>query len=203
VNFFNPSKTVTHKESEAMTVNDIENVKKPKRSEPKFIADNMLTDLQGKDLLAKQIKTGSSWLYAIAGLSLVNSVLYMAGSDIGFVVGLVITTSMDIIASELGIVGRVIALMFNVTISGGFFALAYFASKRHKWAFMVGLIIYALDTFLILPEKVWMGIIFHFLALFFIFKGYKAIGKLSNIENMTPEMESENTKTTEGEENYG
>jgi hypothetical protein len=200
VNFFNPSKIEPYKESEAMSVNDMDNFKKPKKSEPKFIADNMLTDLQEKDLLAKQIKTGSSWLYAIAGLSLVNSVLYMAGSDIGFVVGLVITTSMDIIASELGIVGRVIALIFNVTISGGFFALAYFASKKHKWAFLVGLIIYTLDTFLILPEKVWMGIIFHFLALFFIFKGYKAIAKLSNIENFTPNLEIANI--SEGEDNH-
>jgi hypothetical protein len=130
--------------------------------------------------LQKQIKSGASWFYWIAGLSLINSVVALAGSDWGFVLGLAITKVIDIFAREvIGGGALAVAFVFDVIACGLFILFGVFAHKNHTWGFLTGIILYTLDGLLSLLFQDWLGLAFHGLALVFIFIGLKANLKLN------------------------
>lgn len=57
-----------------------------------------------------------------------------------------------------------------------------FACKRHVWAFIVGMVLYAGDTLLTMLLGLWLGVAFHAWVLFSLFVGVKAaiqVNKLS------------------------
>lgn len=136
---------------------------------------------QKKEILQKQLSSSASWFYLIGALSLINTVVALSGSDWGFVIGLAMTQIMDAIAREVGVVGMAIALVFDLTIAGTFIVFGFFASKRHKWAFITGMVVYALDTLLVLPAQIWLSFFFHLVALYYIFKGFQAGKKLEQL----------------------
>jgi hypothetical protein len=136
---------------------------------------------QEKEKLQKQLSSAASWFYIIGALSLINTVIALSGSDWGFVIGLAMTQIMDAIAREVGTVGVIIALVFDLTIAATFVVFGFFAAKRHKWAFITGMVVYALDTLLILPAQIWLSFLFHLVALYYIFQGLQAGKKLEHL----------------------
>jgi hypothetical protein len=124
-----------------------------------------------------QLKSAGSWFYWIAGLSLVNSISAFSGSDWRFIIGLGITQIFDEIGSQLG--GRAISLILSLIAAGVFVLFGVFANKGHLWAFIVGMILFALDGVIFLLGPDWLGVGFHVLVLFFLFRGLKACRDLS------------------------
>ena len=57
-----------------------------------------------------QLKSGASWFYWIAGLSLINSISAASGSSWRFIVGLGITQIFDEFGNHMGTGGRWVAL---------------------------------------------------------------------------------------------
>ena len=121
--------------------------------------------------ITKSFESGSKWFYAIAGLSLINSVTHLARSNFTFVVGLGVTQIIDGIA--LGIGGEhpeasgvfnAIAFIFSAMFAGVFALFGWFAAKKHSWAFIVGMILYLLDGLIFLLVKDWLSLGFHGLA---------------------------------------
>ena len=160
-----------------------------------------ITITEDRQNLEKLFRSGANWFYWISGLSLINTFLFISGSDWGFIAGLAITMIIDGIASELPAVGIVIALVFDALFAGSFIAFGYFAGKGHKWAFITGIVLYGLDTLLIFAlgmmmaqsgegSDVLISLVFHGLALYFIFNGFRALKKLKLIE-ITLETKSE------------
>jgi hypothetical protein len=147
---------------------------------------------QGKKLIEeklkieKQFQSGADWFFWIAGLSLINSVLLLAGSKWGFIIGLGITRIIDeiglVIAEKIGIAGKIIALIFDIIAAGVFVLFGVFARKRYKWAFITGMVLYALDGMIFLLVQDFLSVGFHVFALFCIFGGFKSLGKLSRLE---------------------
>lgn len=139
--------------------------------------------------LEQQLKGGASWFYWIAGLSLINTVLLLTGSDWSFVVGLGITQIISgigsIIAEKVGFAGTALAFVLSFIVAGTFVLFGVFANKRHLWAFIAGMVLYALDgmLFLLIPD--WLSIGFHVFVLFCIFTGLKARGRLIELEKNT------------------
>ncbi|MBN1766537.1 MAG: hypothetical protein JW860_14880 [Sedimentisphaerales bacterium] len=140
--------------------------------------------------LHKMFTGGTAWFYWIAALSLVNTVLMIAGSELSFIVGLTITIIIDSIAAELGPIAMIIAFIFDVTLAGCFIIFGIFARKGHKWAFIAGMVLYGLDTLLIVllvllipisegGSSLLFTLIFHVMALYFIYMGYGASKKLA------------------------
>ena len=142
--------------------------------------------IEEKLKVEKQFQAGADWFFWIAGLSLINSVILLAGSEWGFVVGLGITRIIDFIglmvAEEVGIVGKIIAFIFDIIAAGVFVLFGVFARKRYKWAFITGMVLYAVDGLLFLLALDVLSIGFHIFALFCIFGGFRALGKLNGVE---------------------
>jgi hypothetical protein len=122
-----------------------------------------------------RVLSGARWFYWIAGLSLVNSIVVIAGGQFHFVVGLGITSVVDGLAKAAGGAGTVLDLVINGTVAGVFFLFGSLASKSHKWAFIVGMVLYGLDALILLAFKDVLSVAFHAYALFAISRGLMAV----------------------------
>jgi hypothetical protein len=116
-------------------------------------------------------KAGSVF-FIIAGFSTINAVLTLAGAPFVMAIGLAVTR----IRAE-GQMGAVLAT--NAVAIGIFVALGFFASRGSKAAFLIGLLLYAGDTALLLlsenPALHVVSIIVHGIFLFSIFKGFRQL----------------------------
>lgn len=128
----------------------------------------------GKMVAAARMHAGARWFYWIAGLSVVNSILVATGGNLHFVVGLGITSVVDAAAKRLGSAGTVLDVVINGFIAAVFALFGMFAGKAQKWAFVVGMALYAADGLLLLNGKDLLGVVFHAYALFAIYRGYQA-----------------------------
>jgi hypothetical protein len=128
--------------------------------------------------LQKRVVNGANWFYWIAGLSLVNSVLFLAGVEWGFIFGLGITQVIDAATIEIGgqtnYVARMVGFGLDVIAASVFALFGFLSQKRHGWAFVTGMILYALDAMLFLVVGDFLGLAFHAVALYMIFCGFKA-----------------------------
>jgi hypothetical protein len=70
-----------------------------------------------------------------------------------------------------------VALVLDVLAAGLFVLFGVFATKKRLWAFIVGLIVYALDGLIFLLAGDWLGVGFHVFALLCIFAGCNATRK--------------------------
>ena len=127
-----------------------------------------------KMVIAARARAGAKWFYWIAGLSMINSLAVMSGTNFHFVVGLGITSVVDVMARQAGSMGSVLDIVINGFVSGAFVLFGYFAVKAQKWAFLVGMGLYALDGLLLLAAKDYLGVGFHAYALFAIYRGLQA-----------------------------
>lgn len=123
--------------------------------------------------LVSRMRSGGSWFYWIAGLSLINSISAFSGGGWGFIVGLGVTHLVDGIAN-----GRAVALAINVVIAGIFITLGVFANRAHLWAFVVGMILYGLDGLLYLKVSAWLATGFHVFVLICLLNGFRAARQL-------------------------
>jgi hypothetical protein len=115
-------------------------------------------------------KAGSVF-FVIAGFSAINTVLLLASAPFVMAIGLAVTR----IRAE-GAMGAVLAL--NAVVIGIFVALGFFASRGSKAAFIIGLLLYAGDTALLLldnPALHIVSIVVHGIFLFSIFKGLRQV----------------------------
>lgn len=137
----------------------------------------------------KAMRAGANWFFWIAGLSLVNSVIQLSGSDRSFIIGLGITQVVDAIAAAIvaemtsgQMIVRGIAFVFDVGVAGAFVLVGWLAGMRKGWAFLLGMTVYLLDGLIFLLVGDWLGLGFHVFALVCIGSGYAALGKLRAAE---------------------
>ena len=126
-----------------------------------------------------QLKSGASWFYWIAGLSLVNSIAAFSGSTWRFILGLGITQIIDALSSHLETGGKLVSLALDLCVAGLFILFGVFAHKCHTWAFLVGMILFALDGLIFLLFQDWLGVGFHVLVLYWLFRGFNACRQLN------------------------
>lgn len=133
--------------------------------------------------LEKRLRSGADWFFWIAGLSVVNTVVALSGSEWGFILGLAVTQVIDAIGRGMGPTGVVIAVVLDLVIIGLFVFFGIFARKSKNWSFIVGMLLYAADASLSWLASDWLGLGFHVLALFFLFSGLKASQELKVVES--------------------
>jgi len=140
--------------------------------------------------LENQIKGGTGWFFWIAGLSVLNTVIFLAGGSLTFVVGLGTTQLIDGFtfalahnaSSGVATVLRVIGFGLDLFIASIFMVFGILGRKRYRWAIIIGMILYVMDGLISLAFKDWFGAFFHFLALVGLFHGLKAISELTQLE---------------------
>ncbi|MES2604000.1 MAG: hypothetical protein V4603_03625 [Pseudomonadota bacterium] len=121
-----------------------------------------------------EVQSGARWFWWIAGLSLVNAVMYYTGSDVSFVVGLAMTALTSLFFTNMVVAFVVIAMLI-----GFYFAMGYLAQQGVLWAFYAGLGVYVVDGLIYLMFQDWMSVAFHVFAGFSIVKGMLRAQKLN------------------------
>ena len=140
------------------------------------------SDLAAQKLQIEHALKGSSgWFVAIAGLSLVNSVLSMTGASIQFIFGLGLTQIVDAVAHGSGAAGIVLDLIINCMIAGVFVFFWKFARKGARWAFYSGMSLYVVDALILLALKDFLSVAFHGWALYRMYSGVKLLPALEQL----------------------
>jgi hypothetical protein len=144
----------------------------------------------------KQARNGAHGFFFIAALSLVNSYFVLRGIPLRFIAGLGIAQIVDVFATELvlniGTRGFIVGFLVNVLIAGIFVLFGVFARRLHTWSFLVGMVLYALDGVLLLFFRDFLGMGFHLVVLFFIYKGFSASRTLQRVQHTKEQPQASN-----------
>src|SRR6267378_2405380 len=112
------------------------------------------TAVTGEDLARYQLvqrrDTGGAWFYWIGGASILNSLLYAAGSQWGLVVGLGFTYLIDGFATELSGTVRtpIYAFAIDVMLAGSVTLIGRAARRGHLGWYAAGMAFYLVDALL-------------------------------------------------------
>jgi hypothetical protein len=171
---------------------------KPQGNEGSFIMDyRELVALKTKT--EERFKSGANWFYWIAALSIINSAIYFFKGSWNFIFGLGITQLIEGILIEFGSIGITIAIILNSIILGIFLLIGRLSNKRKRWAYIIGMVIYSLDSLVfLLAADIW-SIGFHGFALFSMYGGLKAMKELEGLE-LEEEQYSEQLQQLENQD---
>lgn len=140
--------------------------------------------------ITRRMKSGANNFYWIAALSVINSIISMTGSSTYFVIGLAVTLIVDGITigisqslPDASIIVKLIGLMLSIMIAGLFALFGYFASQGKRWAFLAGMVLYAVDGLIMLYFADWIGVLFHGFFLWGLFGGWRALGQLQELSS--------------------
>lgn len=145
---------------------------------PPIMPGSIIPPTQPAAPAAGQVRSGASWFYWIAALSLVNSIVAFTGSSWRFILGLGITQIIDGMAQHGEGSSAAVALILNFLVAAVFVVLGIFAHKGQLWAFIVGMILFALDGVIFLLAQDWIGVAFHAFVLYCFFRGFNACRRL-------------------------
>jgi hypothetical protein len=136
--------------------------------------------------LEQRYKSGARWFFWIAGLTILTSVVSLFGGGFAFFLSLGTTQFIDGVAKglapEFGDTTKIVGLILDILVAAVFALLGWFALKRHLWSFVAGMVLFVLDALLLLVFQIWISFAFHLLVVFWIFKGFQAARKLSDLE---------------------
>jgi hypothetical protein len=127
-----------------------------------------------KMVAAGRVRAGAHWFYWISGLSLINSLIVISGGSLHFVVGLGVSSVVDAMAKRVGSMATILDVVINGFVAGVLVLFGMLASKAQKWAFVLGMALYAADGLLLLALKDYLAAGFHAYALWAIYRGYVA-----------------------------
>lgn len=140
--------------------------------------------------LRNQMNGSISWFFIIAVMTVVNSVLVRTEAQLTFVVGLAASQFVDGVTIALarefdaGLTTAMtgVGLVVNLALAGIFALAGWLARRQHRWAVVAGMVLYALDSLLLLVFADWLGLIFHGLALFGMARAFTMMGQLRKLE---------------------
>jgi len=127
--------------------------------------------------LESQRRSGGQWFYWVAALSLINSGVALAGQDWRFILGLGVTQLVQELAQESGGAAMKAGLV-GLAVIGLFGFLGQRAVAGYRWAFLAGMVLYALDGAIFLMVQDWIGVGFHAFVIVMVMRGYSAARQL-------------------------
>jgi hypothetical protein len=121
-----------------------------------------------KSLVERRAQKSVTWFCWIAGLLIVNLTIVLSGSDRHFLMGLGITEVLYLASRRLGGEGSGVALVLRLGIAGIFRLFGCFAHRPQLAAFVVGIILYALDDLLLSSFSDYFSACFHAFVLYIL-----------------------------------
>ena len=132
---------------------------------------NTVASFDNPDLV-RQMKNGAGWFYWIAGFSLFNSLMEMTSSPVRFILGFVMTSRFERVGYHLA--GQPGAMAFALAVGALLVVIGVFANKGQTWAFILGTLLYAIDTYMSFSYYSILTFGFHVFVIFGIIRGLMA-----------------------------
>ena len=136
--------------------------------------------------IVARIQSSGSWFFWVAALSAINSAAAFGGSDWRFVLGLGITQIIDAIGSDAEAGGKIIVLVLDSLVILFLVGCGIFARKGHAWVFLLGMLLFLLDTGVFVLAEDWLGLAFHVYLIFAMFRGFQACRELKAVVAAIP-----------------
>lgn len=126
--------------------------------------------------LQQRVARGASWFKTVGFFAVVNSALILFHVPLRFIFALGITALATAVAqvADVGAGGQAGALLFTVLGCAGAYFFAKFAGKGFTWAFVAGMVLYALDGLIFVLLQDWLEVACHAFALYGMFGGLMA-----------------------------
>ena len=144
---------------------------------------------------SQRYQSGVRWFYWIAALSLLTSVITLLGGGWRFFLSLGVTQVIDGfafgLATELGEATKVIAIVLDVFVTAAIAGIAFLASKKQLWAYIVGMVAFLFDGLISLLFFDVIGIIVHGIVLFVMFRGFMAGREMLALERTMAQAQPE------------
>lgn len=137
--------------------------------------------VEHKIRLQARMRSGAGWLIAIAGFSVINSLLILSNAKLHFIVGLGVTQIADGIGKAGGAAGNIAGIIVSLCAAAAFALFWKFAREGQQWAFILAMVLYGLDGLIFLGFGLWLDLAFHAFALFNIYKGLSALNEMNRI----------------------
>jgi hypothetical protein len=123
---------------------------------------------------------GANWIYYIAALSLIYTIIDAVGGQIPGGFGLGTIYALHAAGTIATVAGVMLAAIFGV--------LGYFAHQRKPWAFIAVIVLYGIDGVVDLTVFNIIGTVFHAWALFSIVRGFLSIAQVNHWENVATQQ---------------
>ena len=162
---------------------------------PSPVADATRANLEEKINLENGVKRGGNWFYFIAAATAINTFIHVfLQSDWYLFIGLGISNFIAFIAifavkknPDLAGLWKGLATVINLIAVSICVLFGVFARKQKSWAFIVGMVVVALDSLLfMLLVQDWLAFGFHVFAVLAIRGGYNSLNQLNSINAGTP-----------------
>jgi len=149
--------------------------------------------VEQKMKLESRMRSGAGWLLAVALFLVVNSALGFFDAQMHFIVGLGVTQIADGIGKVGGTAGSIAGFVVSLIAAGVFAGFWKFARAGQQWAFLVGMILYALDGLIFLGFGLWLDFGFHIFALYCMYKGLSALNAVNRLNQQVSVLASGQT----------
>ena len=148
--------------------------------------------------VVERAKKASGWFAAIALFSVVNSVLVLLNAKVSFVIGLGATQVVDALllgvresaAGAVEAVCTLIAVAVNLVIIGLVMLIWWLSKRGNAIAYVIGMVLYLLDTAIFLLVQDWVGVGFHVFFLAMLWGGYGFVRAWNVAQQALAEAES-------------
>ncbi len=150
---------------------------------------------QEKALHYSNFKSGASWYFWLAAITVVNLIIRLTNpeSTVRFAIGLSISKYLE--NNQLSIFAniqpRTISLIMSLIFVFVMVILGFLARKRNKVAYIIGIVLYALDIIPAVMIGDLYAVIFHVIVLGFLVWGLVHLFKLEKLEAEYPDEEEE------------
>ena len=146
-------------------------------------------------LLLRRAKGGINWFYWVAGLSIINTIIFLAGRTPNFFLGLGVTQLVDGYTAAVANGAEIAPLMhwvagaMDILLASVFLLFGYRGQRSYRNWIVAGIVLYTLDGMVFLFFSVWLGVAFHAFVIYSLVRGLRAMDELNRMGTPRPPRE--------------
>ena len=137
--------------------------------------------------LLRRAKGGINWFYWVAGLTIINTIIFLAGRMPNYFLGLGANQLVDAYSvtvstgTEVAPLMRWVAGAIDLLLAGVFIIFGYRGQRSYRSWIVAGIVLYTLDGLIFLFFSVWLGVAFHAFVIYSLVRGLRAMDQLNQM----------------------
>jgi hypothetical protein len=146
-------------------------------------------------LLLRRAKGGINWFYWVGGLSIISTIIFIAGNTPNYFLGLGVIQLVDSYTlatangTQIAPLMRWVAAAMDLLLAGVFLIFGYRGQRSYRSWIVAGIALYTLDGLIFLVFSVWLGVIFHAFVIYSLVRGLRAMDELNQMGPPRPPRE--------------
>ena len=150
------------------------------------------SEFRQRMLLQMRARAGINWFYWVAGLTIINAIIFVAGNTPNYFLGLGLAQLVDsytvtvATGTEMAPLMRWVAGAINLLLAGVFIIFGFRGQRGYRSWIVAGIVLYTLDGLISLFFSVWLGVLFHAFVIYKLVQGMRAMDELNQMGPPAP-----------------